>query len=109
MSLLNVIQLEPDDGVEVGRLETEICGFGVGVGVVIWLGIVGIGVGDGRIITLWLNESLAMEFDDEERVTLSLPHAANKTINERHNKPQQIFFTGNALSWFHASSLLNAR
>lgn len=95
------MQLELGGGVEVGGLEEETCGagFGVGVGVAIWLGIVGMTVGDGRI-TLWLSESPAIELDDEVRGDIWLPHAASKTITERHNSPQQIFFTSNVLSCF---------
>lgn len=93
------MQLELGGGVEVGGLETEICGAGVGVGVVIWLGILGMTVGDGRI-TLWLNESPAIELDDEVRGDIWPPHAASKTIKERHDSPQQIFFTSSVLSCF---------
>ena len=106
------MQLEAGGGVAVGTWVGVMRGVGVGVGVVIWLGIdsigISVGVGDGEDCTLlWLNESPVMELDDEERVDATVPHAASKTINERNNRPLQIFFKTIPLpsSFLHAQWL----
>lgn len=92
------MQFEPafGVGVEMGALLAVMRGVGVGVGVAFWLGIAttGIVVGVGACRRpLWFSESLTISLDDEERGEIPAPHAASKTIKQRHSSPQPVFFT----------------